>query len=219
MATVAEEHRMHMRGGEGGSVAEALGGGAAIVLTILGLVGVEPQYLAAVAVIAIGVSLFLQGGTTLSWFSRLATEAGVREMNGTDIEGGMTAGFVGGITGVVLGILALLGVAASTLPAVAVIVFGAALLLESGTTARLNSIGMAGQMPLRAAQEVTREAVRAATGAEILIGVGTVVLGILALGSEAHTTVLILVALLAVGVAILMSGSALASRIAGIARH
>jgi hypothetical protein len=46
----------------GGSITEAIGGVAGVVLAIIGLAGVLPLYLAAIAAIAIGVALCAEGG-------------------------------------------------------------------------------------------------------------------------------------------------------------
>jgi len=66
------------------------------------------------------------------------------------------------------------------LPA-AIIVYGAALLLSSGATARLNSLAVTGPGVHEIARHVAREAVFAAGSAQVLIGLSGVILGILAL--------------------------------------
>ena len=137
-----------------------------------------------------------------------------------EVESGMSAEMLGGIAGIVLGILALIGLVPMLLVEVAAIVFGATLLLSSGTTHRLNEM-----INLRAsgdhAQHVTHEAVAAATGADVLVGLGAIVLGILGLvGIASHTTPLLaLIAILAVGVAELLSGSAVGARMGTIFHH
>ena len=50
----------------GGSVTEGLGGAAAIILAILGLIGILPVPLASIGVLALGLSLLAGGGTLVS---------------------------------------------------------------------------------------------------------------------------------------------------------
>ena len=90
------------------------------------------------AVIGIGISLLCEGGTVGARFSRLLANATGKEANYANLGGGLTAEFMAGATGIVLGLLSLLGVVPTVLPAVAVIVFGGALLLGSGAAARLS---------------------------------------------------------------------------------
>jgi uncharacterized membrane protein HdeD (DUF308 family) len=94
----------------GGSIAEAVVGLAAVVLTIIGLAGVTPTYIVPIAAICVGAALAFEG-------SAMRNEAG------------MSAGFFGGLTGILLGILALVGVLPQVLTAVAVIVLACALMV------------------------------------------------------------------------------------------
>jgi hypothetical protein len=137
---------------EAGSVAEAVGGAAAVVLAILGLLGLLPLTFNAIAAIALGVALLLGGAALARRYSRLVPAAG----------GGM---------------------------------------------ARL----------ARSARWLRGEgdSVYAASGWEALVGIGAVVLGILALTGHAPLT-LTLVAMLSVGAAILIGGTVLASRLFGV---
>src|SRR5262249_38607547 len=68
-----------------------VGGAATIVLAILGLIGILPVPLASVAVIAIGLSLLVGGGTVATQYSRLLarTEPGYAAQV---VGGGMTHG-------------------------------------------------------------------------------------------------------------------------------
>jgi ABC-type Na+ efflux pump permease subunit len=118
----------------------------------------------------------------------------------------MSAEFLGGAAGTVLGILALLGVASVTLTSIAVIVYGAALLFGSGARARMSTLPVE-EGPPSAAHQVVREAAWASSGPRLLVGVGAAVLGILALVGFAPS-ILILSALLTVGAALALSGAA-----------
>jgi hypothetical protein len=198
----------------GGSLVEAIGGLGAVILGIVGLAGVAPQLLASVAALAIGAALLAEGGSLASRYSDFTGPYGSQEV-GT----GVTAELVGGMAGVALGILAILGVEPLVLLAVAAIVFGAALLIGSTATARMNDLRQSASAGMSdRARQVAREAVSGATGAQVLVGLAAVALGILALVAGARET-LILIAMLAVGGSILLTGSAVGARIMSLVRH
>jgi hypothetical protein len=195
-----------------GTAAEIIGGVAAIVLTILGLAHVAPSLMLTIATIAIGVALVFEGGSIAAEYSRIISKTTENTMQTVEMGGGMTAEMVAGIAGIVLGILALLGLDPLTLSASAVIVYGAALTLSSGMTSRLNDLKIEVSGAHRSAQRVAHEAVSAAAGTQVLIGLAAGVLGILALVGIAPT-VLVLVALLAIGASLLFSGGAVGARL------
>lgn len=204
--------------GSGSSVA-ALCGLGAIVLAILGLAGMAPVELCAVAVLAAGAGLVFQGGAIAARY-RDVQAAAADHRGEVEIEGGMTAEMVGGVAGIVLGILALIHIASLTLLPVAAIVLGATLLLGSGATYQAAEIPTSDHQS-EYARHATHRAASSAAGAEILIGLGGVTLGILGLiGVAGHgTPVLSLVALLCVGVAGLLSGSVLGARMGSMFHH
>jgi hypothetical protein len=202
----------------GVSVGEVLGGLSVVVLAILGLAGIYPLWLAAIAAIVLGASLLCAGGEMMARFSRLlqASAGGHHEieMSGTSAE------FLGGAAGIVLGILALIGFAAPvpwTLLAVAAIVFGATLLLGAGALARLNSAAWASRFAAHDAtrhdvtRQVASEMVSASSGASLLVGLAAIVLGILALTNVVPIT-LTLIAFLCLGAAVVMNGTAVSSK-------
>src|SRR5262249_28083397 len=107
----------------GGSMTEALCGAGTVVLALLGLAGIMQGMLASIATIVFGVALLAQGGAIAARFSRLVHETQPYEWNTrTELGGGMSAEFLGGGAGLVLGVLGLLGVATSVLIPIAVIV-------------------------------------------------------------------------------------------------
>lgn len=195
----------------GGTTAEAIVGLGAVVLAIIGLANMWPGYMASIATIAVGAALLFSGGAIAARYSHLAEEVGAK-----GIGGGLSGEILGGAAGIALGILALIGIMPATLTPVAVIVLGATLLIGSAATARLRYLSSL-RMSERA-RNVTREAVEAASGTEVLVGIGAVVLGILALLGYMPRT-LVLVGLLALGAAVLFSGSAVSSRMAAIFRR
>ena len=164
----------------GGSMAEAVGGVAAIVLAILALVGIIPRELVPIATIVIGAAFFCEGGTMAAAYRRTLSR-------GT-AGGGITVEFLAGLAGIVLGILALFLNLTTSLLGAALIVLGAAMLL---------SIRLPG---------VTSEAASTPDGSQVLIGLAAVVLGILALAGLG-SMVLIEVGLLCLGVGVLTAGT------------
>jgi hypothetical protein len=171
----------------GGSVAETVGGIAAVVLTILALLKVIPVELTAIAAIVVGAALFCEGGTIASAYRRALFRGGQSQTT-AEIGGGITVEFLAGLAGLVLGILALFLNVGATLLAAAVIVLGAAMLVSS-------------RLPTG-----RDEAAATPANGQAMIGLAAVILGILAFGS-ASSIVLIEVALLCLGVGVLMTGS------------
>lgn len=196
----------------GGSIVEAAGGAAALVLAILGLATVLPQTLAAVATIAIGVALLAEGAAIGGRYARLVSKVEMNRTRTAELGGGTSAEFVAGGAGIVLGLLALLNVVPMTLTSVAAVIYGAALLLGSGATSRLNAMASRSEEA-----DTAGEMVHAATGAQVLVGLSSAVLGIIALVGIAPET-LVLVALLSVGATIVLSGTALTARMAELLR-
>jgi hypothetical protein len=200
-----------------GPVTEAAAGLAVVVLAILGLANVAAGYLAAIATIVVGAALLLQISNTAAEYSWAFGKTTGTMVSAAELSGGMTVGLMAGGVGIVLGILALLGIATHVLISAALIVFGATLLLSAGVTAQVSwhRIGMSEAET--AVQMMARQAATAASGAQALLGLATVVLGILAL-TISGSGVLILVALLAVGASLLLTSAAVAGAALSIAR-
>jgi len=197
----------------GGSFAEAIGGIGAVVLAILGLVGVMPEDMAAIATLAVGVALLLQGIAVATRFSNLFSQTGKSLADAAELGGGMGAEFLGGAAGGILGVLAILNIAPTTLMSIAIIVFGASLLLSSITTYRVDSLSSKlGQTTLSAGQTLAALAV---SGIQVLAGIAGIALGIIALVGVS-TMILILVGLLCVGGSVLISGTALSGTVATV---
>src|SRR5215468_3001821 len=136
--TVEQERRAIEEIG-GGSVVESIGGIGALVLSILGLIGFIPITMASLAAIAAGGALLIGGGTLASQYARIFSGARPR-LSHSIIGGGMAMESLAGFTGIVLGILSLLGIHSGVLLAAAVIVLGCALLLASGAISRLTML-------------------------------------------------------------------------------
>jgi len=176
------------------------------VLAILGLLGLLPLTLNAIAAIALGVALLLGGAALARRYSRMVPATAAPRAR-QEIAGALGLQAIAGVAAIVLGILALLRIDALMLLGVTAIVLGAALVAAGGGMARL----------ARSARWLRGEGegVYAASGWEALVGIGAVVLGILALTGHAPLT-LTLVAMLSVGAAILVGGTVLASRLFGV---
>jgi hypothetical protein len=202
---VSTRHRKAVHDVETGSLSETVAGAGAVVLGVLGIFGLLPGVLDSIATIGAGFAV-LVGSMALG--ARAARLIGERVASHREIGGGLGLAAMAGLAGVVLGILALLGVSRVELLSVTPVVLGAALLIGSAAMARFEQL-------LRI--ERGTEAVYVASGAEALIGVGAVVLGILALSGIASLT-LSLVAVLSVGAAVLMSGTSLTSQLLTLTR-
>lgn len=198
----------------GGWLTEGIGGLAAVVLSILALVGVLPAVLAPIAAIIIGVALMIGAGTTAAQFSTVMTGRPEVMADADTMAGSETAGEVMfGIAGIVLGIIALIGGPTTlNLLAITVIIFGAGILLSSGRTSRLAAF-----VGRRAATgAVVRDVMprAASAGFEVLVGAGAIVLGILAL-NRTDTATMVYVGLLSCAAAIMATGASFWSRVFG----
>jgi hypothetical protein len=164
----------------GGSTGEGIAGIATAVVAIIGLSHVASFYLAAVATIVLGAGLLLRG-------LRMATrywELGETSRTGfapRGTEGGVSAEFVGGAAGVVLGILALLEIYPAILLPIMAIVFGAIWLLGVGASIRLNALEREQQwigQEREAGRRFGAEVFPGAYGGRLLVGIAALVLGI-----------------------------------------
>jgi hypothetical protein len=174
-----------------------------VVLSILGLAGVFRNDLAAIAVIGLGVVLGCQGANVVLRYTELLYEAGATaNARSAEVSRGITAEFLAGVAGIVLGILALLQVVPMTLMSAAVITYGGTLLLTSSESVWVTPLGKENEL----VQQLMRSMGTAVAGAQVLVGLAAVVLGILGLVSIVPIT-MILVALLAIGASMLLRSS------------
>lgn len=198
-----------------GSATEAIGGAAAVVLAIIGLAGGLPVAMMSIATIVLGGAILLDSIAIAGRYERLVrdTWGGDVRVSKARLGTGLSAEALAGIAGVVLGILALLGSMPETLCAIALIVFGGGLMLGSMARRRFNATSTAhygagaGDTAMRALEEATS----VAAGGEVLVGIGAVVLGILAL-LGIYPLTLVLVGFLGVGGAVMLGGSVLGTK-------
>jgi hypothetical protein len=176
----------------------------AVVLSILGLARVFPMYLTAISIIALGAVLLFQGATVAWHFSDLLHQAGASKTGVAEVGGGITTEFIAGIAGIVLGVLALVGIVPMTLLSVGVITYSATLLMTSGEAAWLHSFEAKDDEMMR---HLMYFMTSAAAGAQVLVGLAGLVLGILALVGIAPT-LMVLVGVLTIGTSVVLRSSA-----------
>lgn len=199
-----------------GGFADALGGIATIVLAIIGLSGVRPEVLVSISTIVFGAALLIQGGAMLSEFAQTEITPEANVAGG----GGLSALFLVGVAGIVLGVLALLGIHAPILTAVAVIAFGAALLISSSAVWQLltsRSVAMRFQTRAPMLRVIASEVAAGSVGVQAMAGLAVIVLGILAV-CGIYSEPLTLIALLVAGASILLTGSTLSATMVGFMR-
>ena len=203
--------------GSYGGFVDALGGIATIVLAIIGLAGVKAEMLVAIATVVFGAALLIQGGAMLTEFAQIETTA---ETSGSTSGGGLSALFLVGFAGIVLGVLALLGIYAPVLTAAAAIAFGAALVISSSAVWQLStsrSIATHFERHSPLLRVMASEVAAGSAGLQAMAGLAMIVLGILAVAGV-YTTGLSLIALLIAGAAIVLTGSSLSGSMTGLMR-
>jgi hypothetical protein len=216
--STTEQEKKTVEAAGAGATTEAIGAAAAIVLAIIALAGLLPMPLMSVVTIVLGAAILVDAASVGLRYDRLVRASGEDRALRGELGGGISAGSIAGIAGIVLGILALLGLTPVTLCAVALIVFGAALLFASAAKGRLASLSTGHYALSDRTRRLIDESISLSAGGEVLVGIGAVVLGILALlGLDAVT--LVLVGFLGVGGAVLLSGSAFGARMFSMMRH
>lgn len=166
----------------GGSIAEAVGGIAVGVLAIISLTEATPSVvLIPIAVIVLGIALLAEGSTIAAEFRRLMGVTVDASPVGNMQAGGITLEFLAGVDLVVLGILALIGIATEILVAVSVITAGAALVLRSGMLLEMSDLHnlMSGLPDVQ--RHLARSSTSGVVSIQVLCGIAAIVLGIIAL--------------------------------------
>jgi hypothetical protein len=202
--------------GYGGFV-DALGGIATIVLAIVGFSGTKSLDLLSIATIVFGAALLIQGGAMLSEYAQIEASP---DSNAASAGGGMGALFGVGVAGIVLGVLALLGVKSLILDSVAVIAFGGALAVSSTAVWQLltsRSVVTRFQSGSSMLRLVAAEVATGSSSLQAMAGLAVIVLGILAV-SGIYSLNLTLIALIVAGAAIVMTGSTLSGTMIGLMR-
>lgn len=198
------------------SMAEGIIGIGAVALAILGLINILPQLMAAIATIAVGVALAFEGGSISARYAALLTEDQSKKEKST-LWSGVTSLFLAGVAGIAMGILALIGTIPNILIPISAIVFGTALILDSGANGRLSQLEARYSESFKASESVLKETARSSAGLQVLVGIAAIALGILALVGFSWL-VLSLAAMLSIGVMNLITGTMISSRMATIFR-
>jgi hypothetical protein len=204
-----------------GGFVDAIGGIATIVLAVIGLSGYAADRMAAIAVIVFGAALLMQAGALLSDYAHIifppdwAGES-VEHFGGNNV----SSLFLVGAAGIVLGVLALLGIATSTLVSISIIAFGAALVLSSNSVWRLymlKSAAVSTENPRTGAELLASEMASGSAGVQALAGLAAIVLGVLAVVGMAES-LLPLSALIVLGATIVLTGSSLSGAVLSFMR-
>lgn len=196
----------------GGSVVDSAAGLGAIVLTILGLVGVIPVVMAALAVLALGAGFLSQGVSIQARYKTITAATPETHMGPGGFGSGLAAETIGGLAALALGVLTLIGLSPFVLIPVAVIAFGATMILGSTMLYRLNEYLISHEGKPEDERAASDQAARGTSNIHLLVGIGAVVLGILSLIGGPISLTYSLVALIGVGAANLISGAELVNR-------
>lgn len=198
----------------GGSTLEVIAGAGAITLGILGLTGLLPLLFVTIGVIAVGGGLMFAGASVGSKYSDILHSTGERHSSSNLAEtgGGISALTIGGAVGVALGILALVGIEVFTLNSVAIIVLGGAMMFGAGATRRLSNVVIETSGAPMHKQRVASESVKGAAAMQTVAGLGAIALGILTLVGIGEQITLNLVAIIALGGGLLISGLAIGAK-------
>jgi hypothetical protein len=198
------------------ALGETTGGIALIVLTILALAKVDPMLLNGIAVIVAGIALLIEDGTLTGQFGGMVARMPAHRAGAAPTADRIAAGTLAGGSGVVLGILAILGIASTVLTAAAIVVFGAAVLFDFSAYSRTTALRtMSGE----SSEESARMAFTAAPGTNssaMLISLALITLGILALAGLA-SSILVTVGLLGFGGYLFLQNAAMAGSFLGTA--
>jgi hypothetical protein len=130
--------------------------------------------------------------------------------------GGISAEFVAGIVGIALGILALKGIAPLTLVPITAVIFGAALVISSAATSRINTEFMSNLEERRTMP--VGGSVNLSVVVQALFGFIAIALGILAILNIVPLT-MSLAAMFVVGVLDFLSGNVVGGRFLSLFRH
>ena len=205
-----------------GGLVDAIGGVATIVLAIVGLAGVHADMMVAIATIVFGAALLIEGGTMVSEYARIMFPSGTTAATTQSYaSGGLSALFLVGAAGIVLGVLALLGINGGTLTSVAIIAFGAALVLSSNSVWRLHQLKQSAESTESQAPSgamiLANEVAAGSAGVQSLAGLAAIVLGVLALAGL-NPAVLTLAALIALGATLILTGGSLSATVVSLMR-
>jgi hypothetical protein len=170
----------------------------------------------------LGAAYLIESGSFAAEFPRLFT----REDEPTEVAevgSGVGGEFAAGLSGIVLGILALLTTMPAVLLSVVAVVYGSGLLLTSMSAMRVRHLGLQATVAGVVGHNVQDEAVTFTAWLSAVCGLGAIVLGIVSLvlmttEPIALPITLSLIAFLALGFATVISGSSVARQMVHLYR-
>ncbi|HLR77085.1 MAG TPA: hypothetical protein VK106_05455, partial [Balneolaceae bacterium] len=166
--------------------------------------------LLSIAVIAAGAGMLFQGSAISGEYSSLMSRFDTGSLGEMNLQGTMVEAFTG-CAGIALGILSLLGLIPGLLTAIAAITLGVGLLISYRSVMRLNRLKIRHSGADKNAQRIAHGAVNGASAVHMLVGLGAIALGILAILGLSPGT-LTMIALLGIGGATLLSGLAVGGK-------
>ncbi len=204
-----------------GGLVDAVGGAATVVLAIVGLSGTRADILLAIATILFGAALLIQSGSILSELAHMIFPAEATAPAEEFTGGGLSIAFLVGTAGIVLGVLALIGIYTVELTSIAVIAFGGALVFSSnalwGMYRMKQTTHRAGGAAMTGSELLATEMAAGSAGLQFLGGLAAIVLGILAV-TGTQPVALSLIGLLVMGATLLLTGSTLSGVVEGFMR-
>ncbi len=171
----------------GGSMTEAIIAAVAVVLTVLGIIGIDPITLVSIAIMGLGAVFVLESASLMRPVRDILRGMGedTRRREGLTI-GGMGVQALLGILAIVLGFLTLVGLT-FTLDIVALLVLGVAAILAAPTIGMINwSVARMHHATLTAATTGGARPITVATSSiRTIVGIAAIVLAILSLADIA----------------------------------
>jgi hypothetical protein len=193
-----------------GATMGAMGALGAVVPAILGLSGVAPLYMLPVAAIVLGLAFFILAGIGRRWAFMFPFAEHETRQERRFFSFGFFALLIAGLAGIILGIFNLAYVSGARFGALTAVVLGLGLLWHSFVMRRVSRFPYHGIEGHRLRGPLALNALSVAPVRDFLIGVASVVLGILALLNVTPLT-LSFVALLSIGIGLAFTTSTICS--------
>lgn len=198
------------KGTIGGVAVEVLAAVGAVVLAIIGLAGVFPVDLAAVAAICAGTALLFEGLSVAAQLHPRSSVIAPRE----PVTGEVGVEALAGLGGIALGIIALAGAATFTLLPITAIVLGAGMLFAVHPLTEVTHATEYNDYD-DTKTEVMHGAAAGISGIHAFAGVAGIVLGIIGLVMPNSVTTYSLVTFLILGGTVMLGSAALGGKLAG----
>jgi len=192
---------------------EIVGGAAAMVFAIAGLLHYVPASKAHLCAIVLGAALAMNAGLLAAERRRVTRRNLLTALDTVEFSGGVSVEAAAGIAAMVVGLLASHGVDRATMTSMGALVLGIATIVGGGVTTQIN-LAVADSAAGESSHDIGYAAVAFAATVQVVAGIGAIVLAGLALAGFSAAT-LAFAAYFAVGSASVVVGIALAGRMAG----